>query len=174
MMMRTAIPIDQCALNTLRLFDNWLLLTAGDFAAQAYNAMTISWGSLGTMWNKPFVQVVVRPTRYTYSFMERYPTFTLTAFPSQYKHALDLLGSKSGRDGDKIKDSGLTPIASVKVAAPSFAEAELVLECKKIYFDDYEPTQFLADYIQKNYKNDFHRVYFGEILAIQGTAAYHV
>ena len=173
-MMRIDIPIDQCGLNTLRLFDNWLLLTAGDFAAHAYNTMTISWGSLGTMWNKPFVQVVVRPTRYTYSFMERYPTFTLTAFPSQFKDALDLLGSKSGRDGDKIKASGLTPVASNHVAAPNFAEAELVLECKKIYFDDYEPAHFLANYIQKNYTNDFHRVYFGEILAIQGTAAYHV
>jgi len=173
-MMRTDIPIDQCVLNELRLFDNGLLLTAGDFSTHDYNTMTISWGSLGTMWNRPFVQVVVRPTRYTYSFMERYPTFTLTAFSPQYKKALDLLGSRSGRDGDKIKASGLTPVASEHVAAPNFAEGELVLECQKIYFDDYDPTHFLADYIQKNYKNDFHRVYFGEILAIQGTQAYHV
>ena len=147
---------------------------AGDFVAKDYNTMTISWGSLGTMWNRPFVQVVVRPTRYTYTFMERYPTFTLSAFPDDCHDALRLLGSKSGREGDKIAESGLTPQASARVGAPGFAEAELVLECRKIYFDDYEPTHFLADYIQKNYKNDFHRVYFGEILAIQGTAAYHV
>jgi flavin reductase (DIM6/NTAB) family NADH-FMN oxidoreductase RutF len=173
-MIRAEIPLAQCNLNALGIFDNWLLLSAGDFASQQFNAMTISWGSMGTMWNRPFVQVVVRPTRYTYTFMERYPTFTLSAFPSQYREALNFLGSKSGRDGDKIKESGLTPVASGQVAAPSYAEAELVIECKKIYFDDYDPAHFLVDKLQNFYTNDFHRVYFGEILAIQGTAAYRL
>ena len=172
-MERTNIPFERAKLNALQLFDEWLVLAAGDFAAGAYNAMTISWGSLGYMWNRPFVQVVVRPTRYTYTFMERADTFTVMAFPEQFKPALDLLGSKSGRDGDKIAEAGLTPIASTRVAAPSFAEAELVLECRKSYFDDLEPGHFLAGYIQKMYQNDYHRVYFGEIVAIQGTAKYH-
>ena len=171
-MQRTNIPFDECKLNTLRLFDDWLLLAAGDFVAKSFNAMTISWGSLGTMWDRPFVQVVVRPTRYTYTFMERSDSFTVMAFPAQYHLALDLLGSRSGRDGDKIAASGLTPTASTRVAAPSFVEAELVLECRKIYFDDFEPAHFLADYIHKKYRNDYHRVYFGEILAIQGSESY--
>ena len=171
-MERTNIPLDGAKLNALRLFDEWLLLAAGDFAAKAYNAMTISWGSLGTIWNRPFVQVVVRPTRYTYQFMEGADTFTVMAFPDQFRPALDLLGSKSGRDGDKIAESGLTPTASTRVAAPSFAEAELVLECRKSYFDDLEPGHFLAEYIHKMYRNDYHRVYFGEIVAIQGTEKY--
>jgi flavin reductase (DIM6/NTAB) family NADH-FMN oxidoreductase RutF len=171
-MERTNIPFDGCQLNALRMFDEWLLLAAGDFAAKAYNAMTISWGSLGYIWDRPFVQVVVRPTRYTYTFMERSDTFTVMAFPDPFRPALDLLGSKSGRDGDKIAESGLTPTASTRVAAPSFAEAELVLECRKSYFDDLEPGHFLAEYIQKLYKNDYHRVYFGEIVAIQGTESY--
>ena len=74
--------------------------------------MTISWGSLGVMWGRPFVQVVVRPQRYTFEFMERYQTFTLCAFPRQYHQALSLLGTKSGRDGDKIAEAGLTPTSA--------------------------------------------------------------
>src|SRR5512137_3109350 len=79
-----------------------LVLTSGDFGQEAFNAMTIGWGSLGIMWSRPFVQVVVRPTRYTYEFMERYDTFTVCDFPARYADALDLLGNRSGRDGDKI------------------------------------------------------------------------
>jgi flavin reductase (DIM6/NTAB) family NADH-FMN oxidoreductase RutF len=171
-MQRALIPFERSLLNALRLFDEWLLLAAGDFSAKSYNAMTISWGSLGMMWDRPFVQVVVRPTRYTYTFMERSDSFTVMAFPAQYHAALDLLGSKSGRDGDKIAAAGLTPAASTRVAAPSFEEAELVLECRKIYFDDLEPGHFLAEFIHRMYRNDFHRVYFGEILVIQGTESY--
>jgi len=51
------------------------------------------------MWDKPFAMVVVRPTRYTFEFMNRYPDFTLTAFPQKYRKDLSLLGKKSGRDG---------------------------------------------------------------------------
>ena len=39
----------------------WFLLSAGDFLSGDYNCMTVSWGGLGTMWNKPFAMVVVRP-----------------------------------------------------------------------------------------------------------------
>lgn len=129
--------------------------------------MTVAWGSLGAMWNKPFVQVVVRPVRYTYEFMERYDTFTLCAFPEAYRKALSLLGSKSGRDSDKIAESGLTPIPSTKVTAPGFAEADLIVECRKIYWDDFDPAHFLLPEIAQNYpQKDYHRVYFGEIVAI--------
>ncbi len=125
------------------------------------------------MWNKPFAQVVVRPTRYTRQFMDQYDTFTLCAFPERYRKALKLLGSKSGRDGDKIAESGLTPIAASKVAAPAFAEAELIIECRKIYWDDFKPEHFLDHKIHANYPiKDYHRVYFGEIVAILGDGRY--
>src|SRR5512137_1730251 len=95
-----------------------LLLTAGDFASGKFNTMAVGWGSLGTMWGKPFAQVVVRPSRYTREFMEQYETFTLCAFPEKHRKAVQLLGSRSGRDGDKIAASKLTPAASSAVAAP--------------------------------------------------------
>lgn len=151
----------------------WLLLTAGDFEKGHFNTMTVGWGSLGTMWGKPFAQVVVRPHRYTFEFIERYDTFTLTVFSDDYRGALNLLGTKSGRDGDKIAETGLTPIASQRVAAPGFAEAELILECQKIYWDDLNPGGFLDPAIENNYpQRDYHRVYFGEILAAFGVKSY--
>jgi flavin reductase (DIM6/NTAB) family NADH-FMN oxidoreductase RutF len=150
-----------------------LLLTAGDFTAGRFNTMTVGWGSLGTMWGRPFAQVVVRPSRYTLQFMEQYDTFTLCVLPTSLEPAWQLLGAKSGRDGDKIAESGLTPIASTSVAAPCFAEAELVIECRKIYWDDLVPEHFLDPEIDKLYpQRDYHRIYFGEILAIRGREQY--
>ena len=151
----------------------WMLLTSGDFSAGKYNTMTVAWGSLGVMWNKPFVQIVVRPTRYTYQFIEQFGTFTLCAFPEKYKDALEILGTKSGRDGDKISEACLTPIASKHVAAPCFEEAELVLECCKLYWDDFNPAHFFDFGIDNNYpQKDYHRIYFGEIVKIFGIDDY--
>jgi flavin reductase (DIM6/NTAB) family NADH-FMN oxidoreductase RutF len=117
--------------------------------------------------------VVVRPTRYTFGFMQRFDTFTLCAFPERYRRALSLLGSKSGRDGDKIAESGLTPVRSERVAAPCFAEAELVLECRKLYWSDFDPSHFMDASILSLYPaRDFHRAYFGEVVEIRGTDAY--
>lgn len=173
-MSRESIPFDKLNANVHRLWaKQWLALTSGDFATGRFNTMTVGWGSLGTMWGKPFAQIVVRPTRYTLEFLERYPTFTLCAFPEALRPALQLLGTKSGRDGDKISESGLTPVASNQVAAPCFDEAELVLECEKIYTQDMDPERFLDPDIEMNYPNkDYHRVYFGRVLAARGSATY--
>lgn len=162
------IPTDKFIVNNVDLWSNkWLLLTSGDFKKNAFNTMTVGWGSLGVMWNKPFAQVVVRPTRHTYQFMEQYETFTLCAFSEKYRKALELLGSKSGKYGNKIAESGLQPIASTTVAAPAFAESELIIECQKMYWDDFKPDHFLDHRIHINYPlKDYHRVYFGEILVI--------
>ena len=171
---RIAVPWEQLTARVHHLWEGQgLLLTAGDFREGKFNTMTVGWGSLGMMWNRPFAQVVVRPTRYTREFVERYDTFTLAAFPDQYRAALNLLGTRSGRDGDKIAASGLTAIASTKIAAPGFAEAELIIECRKIYSQDIDPDRFFDPSIDTNYpKKDYHRVYFGEVVAILGTERY--
>jgi flavin reductase (DIM6/NTAB) family NADH-FMN oxidoreductase RutF len=105
--------------------------------------------------------------------MEKFDTFTLATFPAEYHSALNLLGSQSGRDGDKIAASGLTPQASIVVKAPSYLEAELVIECQKMYADDLNPAHFLDETIYRHYPNrDFHRIYYGEILAVFATEKY--
>jgi flavin reductase (DIM6/NTAB) family NADH-FMN oxidoreductase RutF len=169
---RQPIPIELCEISAFQPWEQWFLLTSGDFASAQYNMMTVSWGMLGVMWNKPIAQVVVRPTRHTYSLIEKHPDFTLTAFSNEFRPVLSRLGAKSGRDIDKINHSGLTPVQSSTVAAPAFAEAELVIECRKVYYDDLNPDHFLAAYIDPEYQNDYHRIYYGEILALQGTQKY--
>ncbi len=155
-----------------KVFGIWrgqgLLLAGGDFRKGRFNAMTVGWGSMGVMWGRPFVQVVVRPTRYTYRFMEEYDSFTLSFFSSDYAEALAIMGSRSGRHGDKIAAAGLTPIASAEAAAPSFAEAFRVIECRRIYRQDIDPQCFLDPALEAHYpKRDYHRAYFGQVLCIR-------
>lgn len=167
-MRRHDIAIEEFRYDPAQLRDHWLALAAGDYAAGQYNAMTISWGSYGQIWNKMFFQVFVRPTRYTFEFMERFDTFTLNGFSPEYKRALSIIGSKSGRDGDKIGEAGLHAEASLGVAAPCFAEANLVIECRKMFWQDLDNSHFLDATIEGSYpKKDYHRVYFGEILRVQ-------
>ncbi len=172
-MKRTQFKVDDFVTHPITLWkDQGLLLTAGDFKAGKFNTMTVGWGSIGVMWGKSFIHVVVRPVRHTFKFIEEYDTFTVCGFPKEYKKELILLGSKSGRDGDKIKESGLTPIQSKAVAAPGFEEAELIMECRKIYSDDFRPERFIDPSINKNYsKKDYHRFYYGEILRIEGDSS---
>lgn len=153
--------------------NKWFLLTAGNFEKKHFNTMTVAWGYFGVMWNKPMAVVVVRPGRFTFGFMEKYDSFTLTAFDKKYKKDLNILGTKSGRDGDKIAETKLTPVASSTIEAPTFKDAELVVECKKVYWDDFKPENFIDQSIQKNYPlKDFHRMYFGEVIEIRGIENY--
>lgn len=172
MTMQTIAPKDF----SIKIHSQWdkgrFLLSAGNFAENHFNSMTISWGWMGIIWNKPVVQVLVRPTRFTFGFIESNPDFTICAFPDQYRKALSLLGSKSGRDGDKIKESGLTPCKSTEVTAPSFIEANLVIECRKIYSDVLKPQGFLDASIESHYPiADYHKIYYGEILTLRGDPA---
>ncbi len=175
-MTNSSITYQELRLKPFSIFDDqWFLLTCGDLENHHFNSMTISWGSIGIMWNKPFVQVVVRPTRYTFEFMNQYADFSLCAFPETCRDALSLLGSESGRDGDKISRSGLTPLAGTQVRSPVFAEANLVFECRKIYLDGFDPQQFIDPAIERVYKNNvYHTAYFGEILSISGDRTLYI
>lgn len=141
---------------------DWMLITAG--SSDSFNMMTASWGGLGVIWGKNVCYCVIRPQRYTYKFMEKSDTFTLTFFDEEYRDALNYCGSNSGRDVNKVAETGLTPVKSDS-GSVYFAEARLVLECRKIYYQDINPTNFLDPAIQDCYPaNDYHRMYIGEVL----------
>jgi len=151
----------------------WLLLTAGELEYDAFNSMTVAWGSIGVMWNKPFVQVVVRPTRYTFSFIEKFDTFTLCAFGEEFRDKLKYFGRVSGKDENKAEISGMKVIPSLTVDCPSYDEAELIIECRKIYASRFSPSEFIDPSINENYSdNDHHLIYYGEVLSITGTDRY--
>lgn len=164
--MRTILPSELAVRPADLWLNEWLLLCAG--TRDDFNAMTVAWGSIGGMWNEPFVQIAVRHSRHTFGFLEEHPHFTLSAFGEKGREALQLLGTRSGRDGDKIADSGLTVRPSRVVEAPGFEEARLILECEKTYWQDMEPEHFLDGAIAECYpENDYHRIYYGKILSVE-------
>lgn len=140
----------------------WMLITAGTM--QCWNTMTASWGAMGELWFKPVVFTFIRPQRYTLEFVERAPLFTLSFFDETYRDALRFCGANSGRDCDKAAGAGLTPFATVG-GSVAFEEARLVLECRKLYFQDINPDQFLVPEIEASYQNkDYHRMFVGEVM----------
>lgn len=148
-----------------RIGKDWMLVSAGP--PEDCNAMTASWGQIGNLWNKPVATIYVRPQRYTYEFTEKHDRFTLSFFaPGEKRDALNIMGSKSGRDGDKVSEAGLALCAIGEQGDAAFSEASLVLVCRKLYAQDMreecfvDPSLVGAHYPAK----DFHRIYVGEIL----------
>jgi flavin reductase (DIM6/NTAB) family NADH-FMN oxidoreductase RutF len=171
---RVPIETDRLVLPAFRAWHrDSFLLAAGDFASGDWNCMTVGWGGLGCLWDRPVAMVGARPSRYTVEFLQRHPGFTLCHFPPGHRKALVLLGTRSGRDGDKVAQSGLTPTASTVVAAPSFAEADLVVECVQVYADDYRPEAALDEGLRAEARaGRSHRFFFGEVRAILGAPGY--
>ena len=143
--------------------EKWALLTAG--TEDAYNTMTISWGGMGTLWSKPVVTVYVKPIRYTWQFMENNGYFTVSFYPEEYRKDLAVLGSESGRDGDKVAKTRLTPVPVEH--GMTFREAEITLVCRKIYAQDLVRDRMPADVIEKIYaKEEPHKMFIGEVVDI--------
>ncbi len=141
----------------------WALLTAG--SADDFNTMTISWGSLGTLWNKPVVTAYVRTSRYTHDFMDREEYFTVSFFPEEYRQILGVLGSRSGREMDKIHESGLTPEAVD--GSVTFSEATVTILCRKLFVQRLETSNIPDDVVQTFYVGDApHDMYIGEVVKI--------
>lgn len=142
----------------------WLLICAG--TPERHNAMTASWGGMGVFWGKNAATVYIRSTRYTKEFVDQTDRFTLSVFDERYRPQLNLFGTRSGRDCDKDRESGLTPTALDGSVA--YAEAKTVFVCKKLAHADLKPEGFddpAAD--EKWYpKKDYHTLYLAEILAI--------
>lgn len=159
------IPFDLYAItdNPFKLIaDDWMLITAG--TPDSFNTMTASWGAMGELWHRKVCFCFVRPTRFTYEFMERSDCFTLSFFEERLRPVLNFCGRVSGRDMNKAVKAGLTPLTG-KTGSVYFAEARLVIECRKIYYQDILPGQFLDPEIDKNYPGkDYHRMYVGEII----------
>lgn len=148
-----------------KLDKEWALLTAGE--KNKFNTMTISWGGFGTLWHKPVVTIYVKPNRYTYEFIENNEYFTISFYDEEYKKDLGIIGSKSGRDIDKISLTNLTP--KFLDNSVSFKEAKLTLICKKIYFQDLDinNANINKEELDMFYKTEpIHRMYIGEVIDI--------
>lgn len=131
------------------------------------NTMTIGWGSIGYMWQKPIIMVAVRYSRYTYDLIEKADDFTVSfPYANEMKRVLVEAGTKSGRDIDKFKELPITIQDSLTTVSPAIAECNLIFECKTIFKQPMNEEYLDATIKRKFYSDeDYHVLYFGEILA---------
>lgn len=144
--------------------EKWALLSAGP--KDDHNSMTISWGSMGTLWDKPTVTVYVRPTRFTHKFMNEYEYFTVSFFPDDKHEALVKMGTITGRHKtDKDAIAGLT-VRDLGEAI-TYEEATVTFLCRKIYRSDmltmHMPPEVIHDFYTPA---EPHTIYIGEVIDI--------
>lgn len=164
------IKIEELTLNPVtRIGKDYMLVTAGN-KERGYNTMTAGWGQLGAIWGlgkaNPTSVIFIRPERYTKEFVDREAFYTLSFFPEEYKKALMYLGSHSGRDEDKVSNAGLSPVFDGDCTY--FAEASLVLFCRKLYRQTLSEDCFIdKSIVDKCYPDkSFHDMYIGEITKV--------
>ncbi|MBO5051683.1 MAG: flavin reductase [Clostridia bacterium] len=141
---------------------DWMLLTAAK-PDGSFNQMTASWGGLGILWGKPVCFCFIRPQRYTHEFSEAGDRLSATFFSEEYRAALALCGRKSGREIDKVRECGLTPVR-MENGTVYYEEAKLVLACRKLYAGRLEEGCFVDKAMLEHYpQQDYHTVYVYEI-----------
>lgn len=130
------------------------------------NTMTIGWGTIGFIWGKPVLQVMVRPSRYTYELIEASDYFTVSVpLDGSMKKELGFCGTKSGRDVDKIKECQLELLPGKTVDVPIIANCSLHYECKIVVRQTLYPEDVNDLIREKAYPNgDYHKMYYGIIL----------
>lgn len=162
--MREKVKLSEVLLETLDKLDgDGILLVAGD----PPNPMTIGWGTIGHIWNKDIINVLVRPVRHTFSLMESGTDFSVCILPGQYRKEISLCGTRSGRDIDKLEVCNLHIEKCSQVNAYFIAESAVHFECRTVHKHFLDPTT-LDPAISKKYypQKDFHMVYYGEIVGI--------
>lgn len=140
----------------------WALVTAG--TKENFNMMTISWGGFGTLWYKPVITTYIRKHRYTYEFLEKNEYYTITIFDDEYKKDLSILGSKTGKDTDKLSETTLTP-KFYEDNVIGYNEAKLTIKCRKIHTQDLITDN---EEINKKFNENEqpHAIVIGEVLEI--------
>ena len=109
------------------------------------NVMTIAWGGICCS-KPPCATISLRKATYTYDNIMEKQAYTLSVPSEKYVREADYFGIVSGRDEDKFKETGLTPIKSKLVDAPYVGEFPIIAECKVIHH--YEiglHTQFIGE-----------------------------
>ncbi|HPX32796.1 MAG TPA: flavin reductase family protein [Erysipelotrichaceae bacterium] len=146
-----------------KFYQHWALVTAGK--KDHFNTMTVAWGSMGTVWSRPIVTIYIKPCRYTYNFLNENDYFTVSFYDEKYKKDMSILGTKSGKDTDKIALTSLTPVEVN--GSMSFEEANCTIVLKKIYYQDMDINQMPSAVVNRYYTEELpHRMYIGEVVEI--------
>lgn len=105
-----------------------VLVTVADKKGN-YNIITIGWaGTVCT--NPPMVSISVRPERHSFAILKETGEFVINLSTRKLVYAVDYCGVKSGREVDKFRELGLTPLSADKVNAPLIGESPVNIECR--------------------------------------------
>lgn len=105
-----------------------VLVTCGD-SPENWNMLTVAW--TGTICSDPAMcYISVRPERASYPLIVKNMEFTINLTTMDMANATDWAGVRSGRDFDKWKETGLTPIPGEKVSSPTIEQSPLSIECR--------------------------------------------
>lgn len=156
--------IKDYSLNIFReIGDNWALLTAGDKSI-GYNTLTVSWGGIGVIWGKNVAYVFVRKSRYTYDFLEKSESVTLSFLDNKYKDAYKIMGTLSGKDHDKMKLANLHYTYDPDYNGSYITESKYCFKMKKLYSVDLPYDNLPLDIKERYYPDgDMHTMYVCEI-----------
>lgn len=172
-MLKERINVFDYAETILKSLQKGVLLTSK--AGDTVNSMTISWGTLGIEWATPIFIAYIREHRYTRELLENGDSFTVNIpLDGANRKPLGILGVKSGRNSNKIVESGITYIPSEKIDAPAVKEYALTLECKIVYKQlqdrtalDVSKMEFYPQDVDGSFHDrnkDFHVAFYGEIV----------
>lgn len=142
-------------------------------SGEVWNPMTVGWVQFGVVWSKPVITVMVRRSRYTFPLMEKADTFTLSVpRPKQLAEELAFCGTRSGRDVDKEKESGLKRSPARAGAADAVAGCGVVFECRILQKQMLDLDTLAPELRARCYggnqalaNGDPHMLYVGEIIA---------
>ena len=127
------------------------------------NGLTIGWLSYGILWNKPIATAYVHAVRYSKHIFDGAAYYSVNYLPKEYKKQLGYFGSVSGRDEDKMANSGLTVVNDL---APYFQENRVTVICKIVGRSDFD-INHVDERVQEWYNRDgVHTQYYGEIVKI--------
>ncbi|MBI3921701.1 MAG: flavin reductase family protein [Armatimonadetes bacterium] len=161
------VEYSACVSETLHVMTNLGLLLVSVDKVGKPNAMTIGWGTIGSIWGKPTFCVLVRPSRYTFDCIEATNDFTVNVPPQELREAVGFCGRFSGREHDKFTEMKLTAAPSLHVKSPVIEQCPIQYECKVIHRNEVIPENLPAEILESAYPGgNYHTVYFGEILAV--------
>lgn len=96
---------------------------------EEYNMLTVAW--TGTICSDPAMcYISVRPERHSYDIIKRTGEFVINLTTEALARATDWCGVKSGKDVNKWREMGLTPVPATVVNAPLIEESPVSIECR--------------------------------------------
>ena len=133
---------------SLRKYPEWIVLIVVAGPSGEVNVMPAGW-SMYTSFEPPMYAVSVGHERYTHHLLRAAGEFTVAVPSPGMGPAIRSLGTRSGRDGDKLAGLDLDTQPAEEIGAPLLAGALVNLECR----------------LASELETGDHTIFVGEVLA---------